>query len=98
MFFFPLQLDCDSDIFQFKFFHCSDSILSLLSEAPALKDESDGQLTAILLRLNPQRKPVQVVLLVDGDPTVDVTLVARPEQSFRIIMKDGVIYKDTLAR
>ena len=36
------------------------------------------------------------LLLVDGDPTVDITLVARPEQAFKIIMKDGVIYKDAL--
>ena len=36
------------------------------------------------------------LLLVDGDPTVDISLVARPEQSLKVIMKDGVVYKDTL--
>jgi imidazolonepropionase-like amidohydrolase len=36
------------------------------------------------------------LLVVDGNPIDDITLVARPERSFRIIMKDGTIYKDTL--
>ena len=34
------------------------------------------------------------LLLVNGDPTVDIGLVARPEQSFAVIMKDGIIYKN----
>jgi imidazolonepropionase-like amidohydrolase len=37
------------------------------------------------------------LLLVDGDPIADITLITRPEQSFKVIMKDGVIYKDILA-
>jgi len=37
------------------------------------------------------------LLLVDGDPSADINLIARPDPSFVVIMKDGVIYKNTLA-
>lgn len=37
------------------------------------------------------------LLLVDGNPLEDITLVAKPETSFLIIMKDGTIFKNTLA-
>jgi imidazolonepropionase-like amidohydrolase len=37
------------------------------------------------------------LLLVDGDPTKDLTLVADPENNFKVIMKDGKIYKNSLA-
>jgi len=65
---------------------------------------------AELLQLTGKRNPypgklgvVQVgaladLLLVDGDPVADITLITRPEQSFKLIMKDGVIYKNTLPR
>ncbi len=36
------------------------------------------------------------LLLVDGDPLTDLDLVASPETSFPLIMKNGVIYKDAL--
>ena len=36
------------------------------------------------------------LLLVDGDPLEQIDLVADPEKNFMIIMKDGVIYKNTL--
>lgn len=36
------------------------------------------------------------LLLVDGDPVADISLVTRPDKSFKIIMKDGGIYKNTL--
>lgn len=38
------------------------------------------------------------LLLVEGDPTTDIALVADPAKNFRLIMKDGRIYKDTLSR
>ncbi len=38
------------------------------------------------------------ILLVDGDPTQDIVLMTKPEENLRIIMKDGVIYKNTLSR
>jgi len=36
------------------------------------------------------------LLLVDGDPTTDIGLVADPERNFVVIMKDGRIYKKGL--
>ncbi|MCC8363263.1 amidohydrolase family protein [Lysobacter sp. A6] len=36
------------------------------------------------------------LLLVEGNPLEDINLVADPERNFKVIMKDGVIYKDTL--
>jgi len=36
------------------------------------------------------------LLLVDGNPLENIDLVADPDKNFLIIMKDGVIYKNTL--
>ena len=36
------------------------------------------------------------LLLVDGDPTKDLSLVADPRKNFKVIMKDGKIYKNSL--
>ncbi len=36
------------------------------------------------------------LILVDGNPLVDIDLVANPDEKFVIIMKDGKIYKNTL--
>ena len=36
------------------------------------------------------------LLLVDGDPLQDLSLVATPDKSFVVIMKDGRLYKNTL--
>jgi len=36
------------------------------------------------------------LILVDGNPLEDLALVGTPEESFDLIMKDGVIYKNTL--
>jgi imidazolonepropionase-like amidohydrolase len=33
---------------------------------------------------------------VDGNPLEDLDLVADPDANFDLIMKDGVIYKNTL--
>ncbi len=38
------------------------------------------------------------LLLVDGDPLQNINLVANPDRSFMIIMKDGKIYKNTLPK
>ncbi|MBM5800820.1 MAG: amidohydrolase family protein [Cyanobacteria bacterium K_DeepCast_35m_m2_023] len=38
------------------------------------------------------------LLLVDGDPTKNLDIIANPDKNFRIIMKDGKIYKNTLAK
>jgi imidazolonepropionase-like amidohydrolase len=36
------------------------------------------------------------LLLVDGDPTVNLEIVADPVKNFRVIMKDGKVFKNTL--
>jgi imidazolonepropionase-like amidohydrolase len=36
------------------------------------------------------------VILVEGNPLEDLDLVSKPEDNFRLIMKDGVIYKNTM--
>jgi imidazolonepropionase-like amidohydrolase len=33
---------------------------------------------------------------VDGDPLADINIVADPERNFRVIMKDGKVYKNSL--
>jgi imidazolonepropionase-like amidohydrolase len=36
------------------------------------------------------------MILVDGDPTTDISLIADPENKFKIIIKDGIIHKLTI--
>lgn len=36
------------------------------------------------------------LLLVEGDPLQTLELVADPDRNFRVIMKDGVVFKDTV--
>ncbi len=36
------------------------------------------------------------MLLVEGDPTQDISIMINPKENFKIIMKDGKIYKNTL--
>jgi len=38
------------------------------------------------------------LILVDGDPTRDIGLVADPARNFVVIMKDGKVYKNTTGR
>ena len=36
------------------------------------------------------------LLLVDGNPLENIQLVADPDKTFLVIMKDGTVYKNTL--
>ncbi|QFU76256.1 amidohydrolase family protein [Halioglobus maricola] len=36
------------------------------------------------------------MIIVDGNPLTDISLLTRPKESIDLIMKDGVIYKNTL--
>jgi imidazolonepropionase-like amidohydrolase len=36
------------------------------------------------------------MLLVDGDPTKGINLLADPQRNFLVIIKNGTIYKNTL--
>ena len=38
------------------------------------------------------------LLLVDGNPLENIELIADPQKNFVVIMKDGKIYKNELAR
>jgi len=65
---------------------------------------------AELLRMSGKRNPYPAalgvvepgayadLLLVEGNPLENIRLVAEPEKNFLIIMKDGKIYKNALAR
>ncbi|AKC88204.1 hydrolase [Pseudoxanthomonas suwonensis] len=74
------------------------------AETLVMATGTNGELLQLSGKRNPYPGEVGVVkegaladlLLVDGDPTVDISLITRPEQSFKVIMKDGVVYKDTL--
>ena len=37
------------------------------------------------------------ILIVEGNPLEDILLLTDPDKNFKIIMKDGKIYKNTLA-
>jgi imidazolonepropionase-like amidohydrolase len=64
----------------------------------------NGELLAMSGPRNPYQGKLGVIeedaladlLLVDGNPVNDIDLVAKPDKSFMIIMKDGKIYKNTL--
>ena len=56
-------------------------------------------------KLNPyQAGPIGVIkagayadlLLVDGNPLEDISMLADPEKNLKLIMKDGKIYKNTI--
>ena len=36
------------------------------------------------------------LLLVDGNPVEDISVMTTPDETFDLIMKDGVVYKNTL--
>jgi imidazolonepropionase-like amidohydrolase len=74
--------------------------------AQALKvaTHDNAQLLALSGPRNPYPGKLGVVeagayadlLLVDGDPTANLDLIGDPAKNFRIIMKDGVVHKNTL--
>jgi imidazolonepropionase-like amidohydrolase len=38
------------------------------------------------------------LLVIDGDPTTNLSLIADPDPNLKLIMKDGTIYKNTLSQ
>ena len=76
------------------------------SEALVMATSTNAELLALSGKRNPYRGKLGVVevgaladlLLVDGNPLQDINLVADPAKTFLVIMKDGKIYKNTLAR
>jgi imidazolonepropionase-like amidohydrolase len=74
------------------------------AEALAQATGTNAQLLALSGKRNPYPGKLGVVeegaladlLLVDGNPLENIALVADPVRNFRVIMKDGRIYKNTL--
>jgi imidazolonepropionase-like amidohydrolase len=65
---------------------------------------NNGALLELSGERNPYGKPIGVIaegaladiLLVDGDPTTDLSLIKDPARNFVVIMKDGRIYRNLL--
>jgi imidazolonepropionase-like amidohydrolase len=74
------------------------------AEVLKMATAENGELLALSGPRNPYPGKLGVIandaladlLLVDGDPLADIALIANPQKNFRIIMKDGKIYKNTL--
>jgi len=74
------------------------------AQALRMATASNGELLALSGFINPYPGKLGVIeegaladlLLVDGNPLEHLDLVADPDKNFRVIMKDGTIYKNTL--
>jgi imidazolonepropionase-like amidohydrolase len=75
------------------------------AEALAQATGSNARLLALSGKRNPYKGKLGVVeegafadlLLVDGNPLENIQLIADPDRNFLVIMKDGMVYKNTLA-
>ncbi|MFD0345316.1 amidohydrolase family protein [Kitasatospora aburaviensis] len=78
-----------------------------LSPVETLKLATSGN--AELFRLSGRRDPYRAaplgvvtpgawadLLVVDGDPTTDLSVLAEPERNLRLIVKGGVVHKNDL--
>lgn len=76
------------------------------AEALAMATSANGELLALSGLRNPYPGKLGVVeqgaladlLLVDGNPLEDIDLVADPANKFVVIMKDGVVYKNSIPK
>lgn len=76
------------------------------AEALKMATADNGELMALSGFINPYPGKLGIVeegaladlLLVDGNPLEDINLVADPDKSFLVIMKNGAIYKNTLSK
>ena len=76
------------------------------AEILIMATHTNAELLALSGKRSPYRGKLGVVeegaladlLLVDGDPLKDIQLVSDPAKNFVLIMKDGKIYKNTLAK
>lgn len=74
------------------------------AEALIMATSTNAELLALTGKRNPYPGKLGVVevgaiadlLLVQGDPLSDISLIANPQQNFRVILKDGRIYKNTI--
>ncbi|WP_084029469.1 amidohydrolase family protein [Bradyrhizobium sp. LMTR 3] len=76
------------------------------AEALVMATSTNAELLALSGKRNPYPGKLGVVeqgaladlLLVEGNPLDNINLIADPANNFKIIMKDGKIYKNTLAK
>jgi len=76
------------------------------AEALVMATSTNAELLALSGKRNPYPGKLGVVeqgaladlLLVDGNPLDNINLIADPANNFKLIMKDGKIYKNTLAK
>jgi len=76
------------------------------AETLVMATSTNAELLALSGKRNPYPGKLGVIeegaladlLLVDGNPLDKIDLVADPANNFKIIMKDGVIYKNTLTK
>jgi imidazolonepropionase-like amidohydrolase len=76
------------------------------AETLAMATSANGELLQLTGLRNPYPGRLGVVeegaladlLLVDGDPLEDIDLIADPGRNFLVIMKDGVVFKNTVPR
>jgi imidazolonepropionase-like amidohydrolase len=74
------------------------------AEALAMATGTNAELLALSGKRSPYAGKLGVVeqgaladlLLVDGNPLENINLIADPAKNFKIIMKDGKVYKNTL--
>jgi imidazolonepropionase-like amidohydrolase len=75
-------------------------------EALKMATADNGRLMALSGFINPYPGELGVVeegaladlLLVDGDPLKNINLIADPGKNFLVIMKDGMIYKNSVSK
>jgi imidazolonepropionase-like amidohydrolase len=76
------------------------------AEALIMATSTNAELLALCGKRNPYPGKLGVVkegaladlLLVDGNPIENIKLIADPAKNFVVIMKDGNVYKNTLAK
>ncbi|WP_213290202.1 amidohydrolase family protein [Bradyrhizobium sp. sGM-13] len=76
------------------------------AEALIMATSTNAQLLELSGKRNPypgklgvvERGALADLLLVDGNPLDNISLIADPANSFKVIMKDGTIHKNTLAK
>jgi imidazolonepropionase-like amidohydrolase len=76
------------------------------AETLAMATSANGELLQLTGLRNPYPGRLGVVeegaladlLLVDGDPLEEINLIADPGRNFLVIMKDGVVFKNTVPR
>jgi imidazolonepropionase-like amidohydrolase len=74
------------------------------AETLVMATGTNAQLLAMSGKRNPYPDKLGVVeegaladiLLINGDPLADISILTRPEENLALIMKDGVIYKNVL--